>query len=122
MSESPAIRGKTVFDSPRSTKSLPPVTPGVDPDGKSAYDDSRHEQEQEDTNNYFASKKARASSPLLVAATTKAAQDVQRSVDTSTDPLAAHPKLGLTGRVISATCVLPNSFKFDDGNWVGCQL
>jgi hypothetical protein len=116
MSESPVIRGKTVIDSPRSAKSLPPVTPGVGPDGKSAYEEIRDQQDH--THDYFAGKKPRASSPLLVSATAKAAQERQQSVGENTDPLASHPKLGLTGRVISATCVLPNSFRFDDGKWV----
>jgi hypothetical protein len=128
--ESPAIRGKSVMDSPRSQRSLPPVTPGVGPDGTSAYEEKKKDPSgpPDDAADYFEGQRRQSASPLLVSATVKSAQDMLKrlslqsqsgAADDKTDPRVAHPDLNLSGRIISATFVMPFVTKYhDDGTWV----
>jgi hypothetical protein len=132
MSESPTIRGKSVLDSPKSVRSLPPVTPGVRPDGVSAYEEEKETKPSgpsDDAQDYFEGRKS-SPSPLLVAATSRASVDLHRQSlksqleassiqDDKTDPRTAHPNLNLSDRVISVSFVVPYNIKYGNGgNWV----
>lgn len=136
--ESPAIRGKTADESPSSVRSLPPVTPGVKPDGFSAYNESPAEYRRlmpksAAGESYFDPKaQAGPDSPAKVAGGADTSQDLLRriSLPTASDaakefananPRARYPNLNLSGRIISATFVVPYNIKLSQtGEWVCC--
>jgi trehalose 6-phosphate synthase/phosphatase len=121
--ESPAFRGKSVLDSPRSNRSLPPVTPGIGPDGKSAYAEERErlergQQDDDDADDYFAGQ----SVPHQTARRNSLRRQSlisQTGAATEADPRQAHPNLNLSGRIISASFVVPFNISYhDNGEWV----
>ncbi|KAF2664637.1 alpha,alpha-trehalose-phosphate synthase-like protein subunit Tps2 [Microthyrium microscopicum] len=137
MSESPAFRGKSALESPISTKSPPPVTPGVDAAGFSAYTERQNtplakpfHRPHHDADSYFGgSETPRPVSPTMVAAGAKSPEELLRRLSLSksstegtssrnVDPRAAHPNLNLSGRILSATFVVPFNIKFiNDNQW-----
>jgi hypothetical protein len=145
MAESPAIRGKTADESPRSSRSFPPVTPGVNAGGISAYHDNDSETggspaairkkdqgPSETASSYFEA--SRSESPTHVAAGARDGQELLRrlslprppvpaaSTTQSLDPRDMHPSLGLTGNIISATFVVPYYIKHvSESEWVRAE-
>jgi trehalose 6-phosphate synthase/phosphatase len=126
-----------------------PVTPGVHTAGHSAYFEAKREAGEADqqhvhyddvspgpnwnANTYHAPKNEEASdaSPGLAATDAKSAEEAIRKLNmagsadaakkdlTDVDPRAAHPGLGLSGHIISATFVVPYSIGFaPDKEWV----
>jgi trehalose 6-phosphate synthase/phosphatase len=116
---------------------LPPVTPGVNKDGTSAYNEAKEvEQPSEDDESYFnGPQKSSPDSPTQAAAGARTSEELLRRLSLPTggggavvrnvknyNPRSRHSALNLTGRIISATFVLPFSLKFSEGgNWV-CYL
>lgn len=126
-----------------------PVTPGVHTAGHSAYFEQKQDEggpDQEDfhdddaspgpnwnANNYHAPKTdgTPAVSPGLAATDAKSAEDAIRKLTMAAsgdagkkelndiDPRAAHPQLGLSGHIISATFVVPYNISFaPEKDWV----
>jgi trehalose 6-phosphate synthase/phosphatase len=130
--ESPIARGKTRNESPQSSRSLPPVTPGVNKDGTSAYTEAKEvEQPTEDAESYFnEAQKASPDSPTQAAAGARTSEELLRRLSLppggaivrevkSYNPRSRYSSLNLSGRIISATFVLPFSLKLSEGgNWV----
>jgi trehalose 6-phosphate synthase/phosphatase len=106
--DSPAIRGKTFDESPNSTRSFPPVTPGVNKEGLSAYiEKSTNPNEPpppDGASSYFAGSQPEAQKELPDFGTIA--------------PKVQYPALKLTGRVISVTFVVPYAVKIsENGDW-----
>lgn len=126
-----------------------PVTPGIHTAGHSAYFEAKREPGEPDqhhahpddaspgphwnANSYQAPKKddEADASPNVAATDSKSAEEVLRQLKlaangdsskkelTDVDPRAAHPTLGLSGSIISATFVVPYSVAFaPDKEWV----
>jgi hypothetical protein len=125
-----------------------PVTPGVHTAGHSAYFEAKRESGEADqphiqhdnvspgpnwnANTYRAPKKENESgtAPSVAATDAKSAEEVLRQLKKAAngestkkemadvDPRAAHPRLGLSGHIISATFVVPYSIDFaPDKEW-----
>jgi hypothetical protein len=133
---SPVIRGKTATESPGSIRSLPPVTPGVNKDGRSAYievkESTKPNQPLEESDSYFdESQKPRPGSPTHAVAGARTSQELLRRLSLpmgidavrefkNTNPRARYANLNLSGRIISATFVVPFNIKISQsGEWVG---
>lgn len=141
MSESPVIRGKTATESPRSTNSFPPVTPGANVAGVSAYHESKQSGVSpsgvrskkdacppDNASSYFEG--GRSDSPKQGTSGARSGEDLLRRLSLSRvptgfaeaqelDPRAAYPNLNLSGRIISATFVVPFNIKYiSGGEWV----
>lgn len=124
-----------------------PVTPGVHTAGHSAYFEAKREDGEADqehahnddaspgpnwnANNYSAPRVEGAidASSGLAATDAKSAEEAIRKLTLAasgdmkeladTDPRAAHPNLGLSGHIISATFVVPYSISYaPDKEWV----
>lgn len=126
-----------------------PVTPGVHTAGHSAYFEAKREPGEAgqphihyddvspgpnwNANTYRAPKKENESdaAPSVAATDAKSAEEVLRQLKMAAngesskkeaadvDPRAAHPRLGLSGQIISATFVVPYSISFaPDQEWV----
>ena len=147
--DSPVQRGKTADESPRSSRSFPPVTPGVGLGGVSAYHENQlnpvpigatPHQDRDGSGNpknpdsYFdENAKPRSESPTQIAAGAKTGEELLRRLSLThtspmkhtkdLDPRASHPNLNLSGRIISATFVVPFKLKFvPGGEWVRSQV
>jgi trehalose 6-phosphate synthase/phosphatase len=111
-----------------------PVTPGVHLSGKSAYFEEDGDKgfvtpaPQAESNEYFSSQKdGTASTPGDAAARPALGEELSKSDNSVTgeralnqtladkDPRAAHPNLGLSGRIISATFAIPYKLGFSPG-------
>lgn len=130
-----------------------PVTPGVHTAGHSAYFEQKREEGEPDqeefhdddaspgpnwnANNYHVPKTDDGTpvSPGLAATDAKTAQEAIRKLTmaasgdsgkkelSDVDPRAAHPQLGLSGHIISATFVVPYNISFSPGkDWVSSEL
>lgn len=121
-----------------------PVTPGVHMAGHSAYIDPKNNEQSTNvsfdttdkatpgphwnSNSYFAPKdENRPSSPTEAAAGSRSPQELLRRLSlipdptfkqdlADVDPRAAHPGLNLSGRVLSATFVVPYNINYSPGN------
>ena len=140
--DSPVQRGKTADESPRSSRSYPPVTPGVGIGGYSAYHENQSQPvpvgatphqdhggsgNSKNADSYFDDNaKPRSESPTQVAAGARSGEELLRRLSLThtspmkdnkdLDPRASHPNLNLSGRIISATFVVPFKLKVVPGD------